>query len=214
MAACVAVAVMSTGVSPAVGQDAEPAEPPQRVTPRDAQDLLRGEWSGTTVNAQGRSRNASLTLDRGDFSAATGRFNNWKILRGRAQSKRGAAVTITLFAPGTTDGQPVEKPIRLVGRFDDDLSRWVGEFRGFAQSGQFELNRKPQKPAADAVRGVWSGHLVRSRARNGETPAPFGFNLLTGDFVQATGVVFLADDHPPADSIELTYFNPATREID
>ncbi|MEM7624549.1 MAG: hypothetical protein AAF333_02855 [Planctomycetota bacterium] len=208
----VGVGVLIT--TPGLAQDAEAVEPPKRIKSRDVKELLRGKWAGTTINDKGKSRSAALTLGDGDFSAVTGRFNNWKIVRGQAQRRRGEGVTIVLFAPGTQDGQPVEKPITCVGRFDDEYRRWVGEFQGFTQTGTFELYREVESPEPESVRGSWAGHLTPSRRREGDASPPFRLNLLTGDFTQATGVVFLSDDHPAAESIRLTYFDLETREID
>lgn len=210
----VAVLAMLVGVTPMAGQEADPVEPPKRIQKRDVQDLLRGEWAGTTVNQKGTSRKASLTLEKGDFSAATGRFNNWKILRGRAQGKRSKTMTVVLSSPGTSNGKEVEKTITCVGRFDDDYRKWTGRFQGFTQTGEFELIRQTQAPDPETVRGTWAGTLTPARARENDSPPVFQINLLTGDFTQATGVVFLSAEHPAAESVELMYFNPQTREID
>ena len=189
-------------------------EPPTRVKSRDAKELIRGEWSGTTVNGKGNERRSTLTLTEGDFSDATGRFSNWKVLRGEIQGRRGAAAAVVLYAPGTQDGEEVEKPITCVGRFSEDYREWRGEFQGFTQTGTFVFTRQPAAPDGEAVRGTWSGVLTPSRRREADASPPIGLNLLTGSFAQATGVVFRSDDQPPADSVELIYFDPHTREID
>jgi hypothetical protein len=190
------------------------SEPPTEVRQREASELIRGDWIGQTVNQDQRVRDARLSLPGGDFTEATGRFNNWKVLKGQAKSGRRGSVVVLLFAPGREAGRDVEKPITCVGKFDEGFRRWTGRFEGFNQSGHFELTRQVEPPEAELLRGRWEGQLTTTPRRGEPESFPLTMNLLTGEIDQATAVTYHSDAHPAAETITLHYHHAPTRQLD
>jgi len=218
MLAAILLAVNASPGSAAKDKDDAQNAPPTQVRDRTAAELLRGQWRGTATNQNDKTKKATLTLGKGDFSEAAGRFNNWKISRGQARINRQGASQIILYVSSKSKGKKVEKPVTCLGRFTDDYSRWAGTFQGFTQTGTFELTRQIDSPDASAVRGRWIGQLTPAKKKRKKAdPAEalvFSLNLLTGDLNAATGIVYRHDEHPAAERLAVTYYDPETRQID